>query len=332
VELLASDGGADHASAGQSIRIDGASVPGFLTIKPIWNEAPAKFDVIATMPIESYLPGVLVGEIPTRPQEWPRQTYEAQSVAARTYALHERGRARREGRAVDVESTTDDQVYHPVKVPAIVDQAVRATRGQVLLERGQLLRAYFSSQCGGRPASAADIWPTRPGWEFNKAGPIQGKPRQHYCQRSPLFRWEVVRSDDDVNRRVRAWGKATTNDVARLTRLRSVEVASRNAAERPNRYRLTDGSGDTYELRAEELRNALNHPVADLAAITRENRVNSGDVEVEVWANQVRISGRGWGHGVGMCQYCAKGMGEAAMDWHTMLTAFYPGVEVRKVY
>jgi stage II sporulation protein D len=246
--------------------------------------------------------------------------------------VHERDRARRENRAVDVESTTDDQVYHAVKVPVIVDEAVRATRGQVLLDKGQLLRAYFSSQCGGRPSSAADIWPTREGWEFNKAAPIQGKPRQHYCQRSPLYRWEVTRSDDDVNRRIRAWGKATQNDAAKLVKLRAIEVAARNAADRPNRYRLTDSSGAVIELRAEELRNALNHPMADLPPITRENRVNSGDLEMEIWANQVRINGRGWGHGVGMCQYCAKGMGEAAMDWHTMLTTFYPGVEVKKVY
>ena len=77
---------------------------------------------------------------------------------------------------------------------------------------------------------------------------------------------------------------------------------------------------------------ACNHTLADLPPITKENRVNSGDLEVEIWANQVRFHGRGWGHGVGMCQWCAKGMAEAGMDWHTMIVSFYPGVEIQKAY
>jgi stage II sporulation protein D len=44
------------------------------------------------------------------------------------------------------------------------------------------------------------------------------------------------------------------------------------------------------------------------------------------------IGGRGFGHGVGMCQWCAKGMAESGMDWHTMITTFYPGIEIQKAY
>ncbi|HYE63446.1 MAG TPA: SpoIID/LytB domain-containing protein [Phycisphaerales bacterium] len=326
VEIVASEGDPLAPVAGaQPIKVDTAKVPGFITIKGLWNDTSTHFDVVATMPIEAYLPGVVTHELLPK---WPRQTNEAQAVASRTYALHERTRARAENRPVDVEITTVDQVYGAFATP-VATEAVRATRGMILVGDGKLLRAYFSSQCGGRPASAADVWPDYP---FNKARALQGQPRQAYCQKAPLYRWEVTRKDEDVNRRLRAWGRATKHDVENIARLRSIEVQDRNDADRPNRYKLTDDKGNTYVLKAEELRMGLNHTVSGLPPITRENRIHSGDLEAEVWANQVRFTGRGWGHGVGMCQWCAKGMADQGMDWSSMVRAFYPGVEVVKAY
>jgi len=326
-EASAADGAL--AGASESMKLDGKRFVGFLTIRPAWGEAPERFDVVATMGVESYLPGVLTHELF---KDWPRQTYEAQAVASRTYALHERERARRQGRAVDVESTTDDQVFGGVAGSPVADEAARATRGTVLTEDGRLLRAYFSSQCGGRPASAAEVWPTSVGYEFNKAGPLQAKERPSACARSTLHRWETTRNDDDVNRRLRAWGRQFKHEVAGITKLRGVEVESRNEADRPSRYRLTDADGRKYSMTAEEFRMACNTAGANLEPITRTNRVHSGDVEVEVWADQVHFRGRGWGHGVGMCQWCAKGMADAGRDWRGMLETFYPGAEVKKVY
>jgi SpoIID/LytB domain protein len=327
LEVL-TEGAPGSERTAQSIKVDKQAYPGYITIKGGWSEAPTRFDIIVTMPLETYLPGVVTSELL---KDWPRQTNEAQAVAARTYALHERARARAEGRRVDVENTTDDQVYGG-NASQVAIEAVRATRGMILVSEGKLLRAYFSSCCGGRPASAADVWPKTEEYEFNRAKPLQGKPRQSWCQNATLYRWEVTRSDEDVNKRIRAWGKATQNPVAGMARLRSVEVEETNEAHRPNHYTLKDDHGHEFMLKAEELRMALNHPLSDLPPITRENRVNSGDLEVEVWANQVRIHGRGWGHGVGMCQWCAKGMAEQGMDWNTMLTTFYPGVEIQKAY
>jgi SpoIID/LytB domain protein len=310
------------------LRMDKQRIPGFLTIRQ-GKDATTRFDVIATMPIETYLPGVVTNELL---KDWNNlQLNEIQAVCARTYALHERARARAERRPVDVENTTADQVYAAYS-SSVAQEAVRATRGMVLVSEGNILRAYFSSCCGGRSGSAADVWPNTDLYVFNRAKPLQGKPRQFYCQPSPLYRWSVTRSDEDFNQRIRAWGLSTQNKVASLSRLRKVELADVNDAGRPNRFRLVDDRGQEFILKAEEFRVACNQTVPDLPPITKETRVNSADVEVEVWANQIQISGRGWGHGVGMCQWCAKGMAEAGMDWHTMAQTFYPGVEIQRAY
>jgi stage II sporulation protein D len=85
-------------------------------------------------------------------------------------------------------------------------------------------------------------------------------------------------------------------------------------------------------LSAEELREACNEAVSGLAPITRENRVHSGDLTVRVWASEVEISGRGWGHAVGMCQWCAKGFADLGWDWRKMIGTFYPESSVEKAY
>lgn len=312
-----------------SIRVNGVRYPGFVAFRGRWSTNPNSFDAVAVMPIEAYLPGVLTHEIG---KDWPRQAFEAQAVAARTYALHERSRARRDRRPFDVESTTSDQVYAGGTFLPIAAEAARATRGMVLLHNASLLRAYYSSTCGGRPASASLAWPERPGTDFNKAPPLQGRPRPFACRASKHFRWVVERSDEDLSRRIRAWGKTYDHPVADLSRVRSVSVKSVNDAGRPSRYAVFDLSGREFSLSAEELRAACNHNATGLPPISDKTRVLSGDMEIEVWADRARIQGRGWGHGVGMCQFCAKGFAEQGSDWASMMKEFYPGADVRKAY
>lgn len=323
------DVGGGLKPAGESLMVGKTRYPGFATIRPEWTSRPGAFDLIITMPVESYLPGVLTHELL---KDWPRQTYEAQAVAARTYALHERARARAENRTYDVEDTTNDQVYGGTTAAITPNEAVRATRGQVLTYEGGLIRAYFSSTCGGRPSSAAKVWRTDKGYEFNLAEPLQGKARSAYDQNSKWYRWTVTRRDDEVSQRLRAWGKGARHAVANITRVREVEVSERNAAQRPVVFKLVDDRGTDYSITAEELRTALNQPVGGLPPITVQNRVHSGDIDVQIAAPSVVIHGRGWGHGVGLCQYCAKGMADAGLDWATMVKEFYPGAQVTRAY
>lgn len=331
IDILPGDGRHDGqlTGAGESLKLSGTRYPGFVTLRPAWSSSPAEFDVVVSMSVESYLPGVLTHELL---KDWPRQTYEAQAIAARTYVLHERSRARRERRAYDVEDTDADQVFGGATTAVVPVEAARATRGLVLTYRGQLLRAYYSSTCGGRPASAAYAWPRKPETAFNLAAPLQGQPREHACQRATLYRWSVERSVDDVSRRMRSWGRINQHAVGGISRVRSIRVDERNDAQRPNTFIVTDDTGHDYEMTAEEVRMSCNFAIPDSTPITRETRVSSGDLEADVWATTVRFSGRGWGHGVGMCQWCAKGFADLGWDWASMLKEFYPGAEVIKAY
>ncbi len=337
-EELAFDGGRPLSIARSTdsglLDIDRQPHPGSLELHPRRESSSGAraFDVIELVPIETYLPGVIAKELYA---SWKRETFEAQAIAARSYALHEALRQRARGRHYDLESTTRDQVYGGATANTTAHRAVRATAGRVLLdEQGRLLRAYYSSDCGGRPASAADVFPTTAGYEFNLAAPIQATsgPRRDYASFSPVNRWTVVRPKTDLTRRLAEYGRRRGLPIRDLGALTRIEAAGVNAANRPTRYRIHDRSGRIFTLTAESLRNACNQTVEGLPEITRSSRVLSGDAAFRLRGRDVVIEGRGFGHGVGLCQFGAEGLAREGGETSEILSHFYPGAQIVRLY
>ncbi len=327
----ASEGAAPPPS--QTLRLDGTDYPGVIVIRPTSDVGATKFDVIADMSIEDYLPGVLTKELFPK---WPLAAYESQAVCARTYALFVRDQDRAAGRPFDVENSTADQVFGGATNHSVAMQAVRDTRGVVLTYGGGLFKAYFSSTCGGRTGSAADVWPITRGFEYNLCPAIQAAPREHYCQQARLYRWEVIRSADDLGKRISTWGKGSGHPVKAMGSLRGVVVEKVNQTSRPARYSLLDDRGRSFSISAEELRVACNATVQGLPAITPQTRINSSDLEFttvpDATAPTFSIKGRGFGHGVGMCQWCLKGMADRGIPWDQQVLTFYPGAQIVRAY
>jgi stage II sporulation protein D len=289
----------------------------------------AKMDIVEVLPVETYLIGVVGAELY---KDWPLTAFQVQAVCARTYALHERARAAKLGRDFDLEATTYDQAYNGgVQLPVAM-QAVEDTRGVVISWQGHLLRAYYSSTCGGRTASARDIWPTGPGYEFNLDAPIQSHHREAMCDASPRFRWDAVRDRAELTRRIIEWGKANGSPVAKMGLLVSVSVSDTNADGRPIKYSILDDQRRNYVIEAEGLRQACNTSAPGLPELTKETKVYSSDFEFEGKANKITIHGRGFGHGVGMCQYCTKALAERGRHWREIVLGFYPGASLERAY
>jgi hypothetical protein len=103
--------------------------------------------VVPHVELERYLTGVLQREM--SPSFAP-EALAAQAVAARSYVLEARERARKRERDYDVFGDTRSQVFRGSSEHPRILRAVAATRGMVLAFEGKLLRAYYSSTCGGR--------------------------------------------------------------------------------------------------------------------------------------------------------------------------------------
>jgi stage II sporulation protein D len=130
---------------------------------PLWLAHPWRGDLIVSakgkslsvvnsVALDSYVRGVVSNEMP---RDWPLEAVKAQAVAARSYAL-----AHTRGAAFDLFADTRDQVYGGIATETPVgDQAVAATKRQVLMYDGKVATTYFCSSSGGMTASIADVFP-----------------------------------------------------------------------------------------------------------------------------------------------------------------------------
>jgi len=311
------------------IRVEGAPHAGRLEAIARITSDDVGVDIVELIPIESYLAGVLTSELYA---DWDPATYEAQAIAARSYALHERGRRMRLGDHFHIESTTQDQAYAGDRASDRAKGAAEATRGMVLTFRDHILRAYYSSTCGGRAASARDTWPVGPGFGFNLDTPIQAHDRNCPCELSPRHRWAIERPRADLVRRFAAWGRANGHPIRRIDTLGKIEVARRNVVGRPASYAVTDRNGVTFTLSAEELRLACNTAARGAPDITSTTRVLSGDLAFASEGDGVAIAGRGFGHGVGMCQFGAEGMARQGRSATEILRHYYRGAAIERAY
>jgi stage II sporulation protein D len=313
------------------LTVDGVDAPG-----TVWFHAAegGGIDAVEHVAMEAYLPGVLEKELPGG---WNDAAYEAQAIAARSFALHERQRKIRMGSHFDVESTTVSQVYGGAVVESWSHNAVRRTSGLVLKHDGELVRAYFSSTSGGRSASAMDIWGVGGDGRlaFNASPALQASDvaerlrpdGRGWDSGSPRYRWSAERMIGPLSDRIRAYGSERGFSIGRMGRLVSINVSEQNAAGRPVEFEVVDDAGKTWRMPAEHMRWAMGAG-EDVGG----GSVWSSDFEARVEGNRVLITGRGWGHGVGLCQWSAKGMGEAGWDADRILSVFYPGTEKTRAW
>jgi peptidoglycan hydrolase-like amidase len=141
------------ANADQDLAVDGLAYRGLLEVRPT---ATGGLAVINVVNLEDYLRGVVPNEL--SPQSFPQlEALKAQAVAARTYALRNRGQFAASG--YDICATPACQVYrgraseHP-----LTDQAVEETRGVIASYRGNLINALYTSTCGGHTEDAVNIF------------------------------------------------------------------------------------------------------------------------------------------------------------------------------
>ncbi len=111
-----------------------------------------RLETINTVPIESYLRGVVAGEMPS---SWATAALQAQAIASRSYALA----SRRPSASFDVYPDTRSQLYGGVAAEtARTDAAVSATTGQAVTYHGAIVQTFFFSSSGGHTESINDAW------------------------------------------------------------------------------------------------------------------------------------------------------------------------------
>lgn len=290
------------------------------------NQLTGKFDTVNHVGMESYLPGVLSKELYPN---WHLDAYRAQAIAARSYAIWEMNLPIRKNSHFDLEASQASQAYIGAKASDKARTAVADTAGQVLVYERRVLPAFYSSCSGGVGQDAIAAWPDK----VDNLAPLQGRIHGGWGQASSKFRWgPITRDRAKLSKRIAAWGKVNLHPVASIGTLQSVQTTKTNKVGRPTKLRVTDTEGRKFDMNVEDLRMATNFPAGSLPQIDRANIAFSSHAVYTVAADTVTISGQGFGHAVGLCQFGAQHMASQGTRHNKILGFYYPGAKIQKAY
>ncbi len=328
VSLTASGWRIGNAALGQGVMVLDPGAEGSLSVGAAEKLLPYRgrmrfvptsadrFDVVNDVDVEGYLKGVLGRELF---KTWHLQAYEAQAIVARTYALYEARTMNGGGRHWDLYPDQRSQVYGGIAAESAVSrEAVEKTRGIVVAYgpqgREKIFKAYFSSCCGGITQSASDAFGDSP------TPPLSDQSIGPRCVESSHFNWgPILIQKSELARRIRVYGvmhQRAEKDMGDLVR---VDVQFVNQWGRPTRFVVCDSRGARYSFSGEEFRVAFNTSASD--GITVPSSFFKPVNETSV----IRlVSGHGFGHGVGLCQWCAEHEASQGVAPETIVTSAFP--------
>lgn len=295
--------------------VDGIPFRGHARIVP--NEEGTAFSLINHVPLESYLCGVISAEMQSY---WEPEALKAQAIASRTYCLYIKNRFGR-GRHWDMKRSQAHQVYKGLSAETVTtSQAVFQTAGVVLVctdanGKQTMFPAYYSSACGGHTENSRYVF-------GDEVPALQGVDCPH-CRkttRSEFFYWSgPVYSRSEITRRL-------TKRYPSLLRLESVErieAARQSGDGRITSVRLTGKNGKSAFLRGEDFRLAIDPSGRKLKSAIFTIRQGPQGFEF--------VEGRGFGHGVGLCQSGAQALARSGKQYPEILQYYYPGSLLVKI-
>jgi stage II sporulation protein D len=302
--------------------------------------------LINVLDLESYLRGVVPWEIGRHGPD-KLAALQAQAVAARTYTISHLGA--RQARGFDVFASVMDQVYRGSKdEDPLSNQAIEDTRGLVLSHDGEPIDAYYSACCGGVSSFIQEVWPYAPEAYLQSQPDAASKNEPPFCADYRHYNWRETWSADQLEQIVQTtlpeylsymnegerpgWSGPTftpsrkNSDPGQPGALRDLEIMDYTTSGRVALLDVTTDAG-VYHVRGDRTRWVLK-PGGGQPAILR-----SAFFEVELTRrgerlDQVAARGRGYGHGIGMCQTGALTMAKQGYTFAEILAHYYPGARL----
>ncbi len=318
----------------------------------------SKLTAVNIVPLEEYLYGVVPSEMPST---WHEEALKAQAVCARSYALIKAGyggesNAKKGYKVVD---TVSSQVYKGYLAESLkANQAVDATKGEMVCYNNKVIAAYYFSTSGGRTESAKDVWAADLSY-------LRSVP-DTYEKNAGRMVWQETRTLIDIQRALAGQGVP-------FEKVEALKIFKTTGTGRVHALSVL-GGGRSLTLQGTTIRTVLNlhstkfkivrkgdtpDEVSVLSATGMENgRISnmyiasadgvskaSGELKQyivqsaeDLWnypntvpesEEELLFAGMGYGHGVGMSQYGAKGMAEAGYTYKEIIEYYFTGAYVR---
>jgi len=282
--------------------------------------------VINFVEISDYLAGVLPWEISL---EYP-EALKAQAVVSRTYAL---ARLKGDKALYDVSSDVNSQVYKGMRIESPRSaQAIKETAELVLFHQNKLVKhALFHSCCGGYTAGieeafgddqvdylpgVACAFEPFPSVDFSACDSLPDPPKDSFCMDCPHFNWQVSWTIEDLEKILKPILKIGDFKLLNLT------IKERSESGRVKVLEITTNKGVFISEKDNVRRALLCKKDGQLAML------DSSLFDLEKIPQGYVANGRGWGHGVGLCQWGAMGMAQKGENFYAILKHYYPGCDI----
>jgi stage II sporulation protein D len=270
---------------------------------------------VNALPLEQYIAGVVDSEMPAA---FPREARRAQAIVARTYALYQHEQAPR-GAVQDLYASTRSQKYQGFQYRGEKNRLLagesessreiaESTRGLVGLYDGGLFCTYYCAVCGGKTVEGSEI--------FKDAAPILASVTCEGCRDARLYRWEAEMTKRDAEAALRP---LLGRGGKKLGTLKSLQPAQRAARGATAQYVLRD-ERQSFQVTGAALRQALG-----------PKGLYSPNFDVQDRGQKLVFSGRGHGHGVGLCQWGARGMAQQGATAEQIFRHYYGGAALGKL-
>jgi stage II sporulation protein D len=250
--------------------------------------------VVNSIELEDYIKGILYHEAS---HYWPLEALKAQAIASRSYAVYQKQAS--SSRDFDLTSDVYSQVYGGRTSERYrTNIAVDETKGMLLMYQGKILPAYFHATCAGHTEDANRLW------NINIA-PLKGVVC-NFCRESPHFSWHVVLSLEEIEEKFKGTNYAMNN-------IEGIVILDRDQSDRIISLKLSNKD------KSKEI------PAKDFRSLIGADIIRSTNFQLDIVGSDVVIEGKGWGHGVGLCQWGAYFMAKNGSTYQDILAYYYPG-------
>jgi stage II sporulation protein D len=264
---------------------------------------------VNVLPLEEYVASVVDSEMPAA---FPDEARKAQAIVARTYALYQKQVAERASIA-DLAASTRSQKYlgyqyrEGGKLLAGESDAGRriaaATRGKVCQYRGKIFCTYYCAVCGGSTVKGTAV--------FSDAAPPLVSVKCDFCREARLYRWTAEISKADMQKELEPW---LLEKGQKPGALQTVSLVKSNAP-----------GGTLPEFDVRFGRQSARISGSELRQLLSGHGIYSPRFAIAERGGVFEIKGRGHGHGVGLCQWGARGQALEGRTCDRIIDYYYPG-------
>lgn len=273
--------------------------------------------------MEDYLRGVVPPELGKR-NESEIEAVKAQAVAARTYAMAHLKQY--SNQPYDMKSSIIDQVYGGSSVELkIVNRAIDETAGQVLYSQDKYVNAYYHSTCGGMTDNIEQVW------DRKESPYLKAVKDDDACSWSKYFRWKEHFTEQQIRNRIEQYLSSDRGKDLRIEKIKDIKIIGRTPGGRVSLMKVTT-ENDIYKFQKDRIRWVLgrtSNPDLILPSDNFDVHITQGK---DGYIKAVTFEGKGYGHGVGMCQCGAIGLSRQGWAFDKILKRYYTDVEIKKLY